>query len=129
MEQHRKAGRRLTSAAVVVLALWAVGSTDVAVAEDAETPDADAPVALNSGEAGPKGCVSWETRSVFTGADFDHSISLTSKCAAPIRCAIQPSIGEALSATVAPNKTEHVLIWRGSPAREVSAEVTCEAAR
>lgn len=114
----------VVAAVIVTLALAAVASTSVALAEDAETP-----AALNSGEAGPSGCLSWETRSVFSGVDFDHSISLTSKCAATMRCAIKPTIGEPLSATVAPNKTEHVLIWRGSPAREVSAEVTCEAAR
>jgi len=123
MEQLRKAVRGVRSVAVTVV-LLAVASTGIALADGSE-----APVALNSGEAGPKGCLSWETRSVFSGADFDHSISLTSKCAAPMRCAIKPTIGDALSATVAPNKTEHVLIWRGSPAREVSAEVTCEPAR
>lgn len=108
----------------MTVALLAAASTGIALAEGSEALGA-----LNSGTAGPKECVSWETRSVFSGADFDHSISLTSTCATTMRCAIKPSIGDALSATVAPNKTEHVLIWRGSPAREVSAEVTCEPAR
>lgn len=87
-------------------------------------------VALNSGTTGPAGCVSWSTEAKMDAYGFDHFVNLESKCDAAMTCQIKTSTNpQATSATVQPRSTARVLIWRGSPARELTAEVTCQAAR
>lgn len=84
--------------------------------------------AASSGKAGPQQCVSWSAHANMAGVAYDHIVELRSKCERPMRCTITTSTTpQPSSATVAPGASQTVLIWRGSPARSITAEVTCEA--
>lgn len=84
---------------------------------------------LNSGTAGPAKCVSWSTEAKMDAYGYDHYVTLESKCAAAVTCEVKTTTNpQATSATVRPGSSVRLLIWRGSPARELTAEVTCQAA-
>ena len=79
-----------------------------------------------SGTAGPSGCVSWSAQARPAGFAFDHTIDLESRCQAVVTCDIRSSTNpQSMTATLQPSDKKTLLIWRGSPAREVTAEVTC----
>ena len=102
----------------------------VAVGLIASGVAASAAVALNAGNAGPKDCIAWSTEAKMDAYGYDHFVNLESKCAAAMTCEIKTSTNpQPTRATVQPGHNQRVLIWRGSPARELSAEVTCEVAR
>ncbi len=85
-------------------------------------------VALNSGNAGPSNCVSWSTEAKMDAYGFDHFVNLESTCPAKVSCAITTSTNpDTLNATLEAGEKKRVLIWRGSPARELTAQVTCTA--
>lgn len=87
-------------------------------------------VALNAGSAGPSNCVAWSTETKMDAYGFDHFVNLESKCPVAVACDITSSTNpQTVHANVKPGEKQRVLVWRGSPARELSAEVTCSASR
>lgn len=85
-------------------------------------------VALNSGSAGPSSCVSWSSEAKMDAYGYDHFVNLESKCPAQVSCAITTSTNpQSTTVTLAAGEQKRVLIWRGSPARELTAQVTCTA--
>jgi hypothetical protein len=86
--------------------------------------------ARNDRVAGPAGCVSWSTEAKMDAYGYDHFVHLESKCSVSVDCTITSSTNPAaVRATLAAGAKQRVLIWRGSPASQLTASVTCTAAR
>ena len=61
---------------------------------------------------------------------YDHWVELESRCKTAARCKVTTNANpEGLNVQVEPSATIGVLTFRGSPAREFSAQVRCEPAK
>ena len=77
----------------------------------------------------PSECVKTRTEARYSGYGYDHIVHVTNGCASAMRCAITTSANpQATTVTVASGKTESVVTYRGSPAREFTAQATCQPA-
>lgn len=84
----------------------------------------------HEGSAGPKNCVSWSAEAKMDAYGYDHFVNLESKCQIAVDCIIVSSTSrDPVRARLSAGAKQRVLIWRGSPARELTASVTCTAAR
>jgi hypothetical protein len=78
----------------------------------------------------PGGCVDVKTEASFASVGFDHIVTLTSGCKQAMTCTVSTNVNpDPTTVQLAVGATESVVTWRGSPAREFSADVTCAAAK
>ena len=76
---------------------------------------------------GTSGCVSWTKEARYEGLGYNHYVYLTSACKVVMECAVTTNVNpEPTTATVQPGGKATVLTFRGSPAREFTASVTCK---
>lgn len=70
-------------------------------------------------------CISHRAEARFrTG--YDHLVHVENRCDRAARCAVSTNVSPTpIAITVAPRTTETVLTFRGSPAREFTAHVSC----
>ena len=88
-----------------------------------------APVAAQDAGKGakkPGGCVDVKTEASFATVGYDHIVTLTSGCKKPMVCSVKTDVNpDPSSLQLEPGATESVVTWRGSPAREFKASVSC----
>lgn len=99
--------RSLFAWGVVASGLLATGPTDAA-----EEPD-------------PATCVSYRAEARFS-IGYDHLVHVTNACEREVQCHVSTNVNPTgVDVRVAPQRTETVLTFRGSPARSFTAEVDC----
>jgi hypothetical protein len=78
----------------------------------------------------PGGCVDVKTEASFASVGYDQIVTLTSGCKQAMTCTVTTNVNpDPATVQLAVGATESVVTWRGSPAREFSANVTCSAAK
>ena len=76
---------------------------------------------------GTAGCVTWTKEARYEGLGYNHYVYLTSTCKEVMACAVTTNVNpDPTTATVQPGGKTTVLTFRGSPAREFTASVTCK---
>lgn len=71
-------------------------------------------------------CVSVETQAIYGAYGYDHHVILHNGCDKTVRCEVTTSSNpDATTVTLVKNQTQDLLMFRASPAREVSANVKC----
>jgi hypothetical protein len=74
----------------------------------------------------PGGCVDVTTEAAFASVGYDHIVRLKSGCKKTMTCSVTTNVNpDPATVTLDPGETESVTTWRGSPAREFTANVTC----
>jgi hypothetical protein len=78
----------------------------------------------------PGGCVDVSTEAAFASVGYDHIVTLKSGCKKPMLCTVKTNVNpDAASVKLDPGESQSVVTWRGSPAREFTADVSCVPAR
>lgn len=71
-------------------------------------------------------CVSWTTQAKFVGVAYNHLVHLVNKCEHDVSCRIKTDVNPKEETVSIPAKKSRThLTFRGSPAREFKADVTC----
>jgi hypothetical protein len=74
----------------------------------------------------PLECVAVQTEASFATVGYDHLVHLTNNCKKATTCSVKTNVNpEAASVQLAPGESQTVVTWRGSPAREFTADVSC----
>ena len=74
----------------------------------------------------PGGCVDVTTEAYYASVGYDHIVHLKSECKTRMACTVKTNVNpDPASVMLEPGATESVVTWRGSPAREFTADVTC----
>lgn len=103
-------------AAVLVLAV--LGHAPGVHADDSETPD-----------AAKKPCVVVATSAPYVNYGYDHVVTLSAACPKPQRCTVKTNVTPTpVTVELQATETKSVVTFRGSPAREFTADVRCQAA-
>lgn len=85
---------------------------------------------LQSQAKKPGGCVDVTTQASYASIGYDHIVTLKSGCKVRMACKVSTNVNpDPASVDLAPGATESVVTWRGSPAYEFTANVTCNAAK
>jgi hypothetical protein len=75
----------------------------------------------------PGGCVDVTTDARFASVGYDHIVTLKSGCTKTMKCTVTTNVHpEPIAVELAAGGVESVVTWRGSPAREFTADVTCK---
>lgn len=91
-----------------------------------DAPKKDAPAKDTSAKK-PGDCVDVKGQARFSGAGYDHLVTLKSTCKKRVKCVVRTNVNpEPASVTLDPGAEESVLTWRGSPAREFTPDVKCD---
>jgi hypothetical protein len=73
-------------------------------------------------------CVAYQTEASYAGVGYDHLVHLTNNCDKPAVCSVSTNVNpEPASVALAPGEKQTLVTWRGSPAREFTADVSCQA--
>jgi hypothetical protein len=73
-------------------------------------------------------CVAYRTEAYFASVGFDHLVHLTNNCAKTAACTVTTNVNpDPASVSLAPGEKQTLVTWRGSPAREFTADVNCQA--
>lgn len=71
-------------------------------------------------------CVEFHTEASFATVGYDHLVHLTNNCQKATTCSVTTNVNpEPSSVQLAPGESQTVVTWRGSPAREFTADVSC----
>ncbi|HEY6728537.1 MAG TPA: hypothetical protein VI197_31215 [Polyangiaceae bacterium] len=71
-------------------------------------------------------CVDYRAEARYSGVGYDHLVHISNQCDKSARCDVSTSVNpDKVQVVVASKATETVLTWRGSPAREFTAAVSC----
>jgi hypothetical protein len=74
----------------------------------------------------PGGCVDVRTDASFASVGYDHIVTLKSACKKAVVCSVRTNVNpEAAQLKLDPGEEKSVVTWRGSPAREFTADVSC----
>jgi hypothetical protein len=75
----------------------------------------------------PGGCVDVTTDARFASVGYDHIVTLKSGCTKTMKCTVTTNVQpEPIAVELAAGGEESVVTWRGSPAREFAADVSCK---
>ncbi|MCA9640645.1 MAG: hypothetical protein H6718_18520 [Polyangiaceae bacterium] len=111
---------RLLLTSVLVLAPGA--SSAMAAGTSAPPPQTPRTLAKASGQ----GCVEYTTQVSYRNYGYDHWVKLQSACEKPVKChAASNSNPTGVDQSLAPGEAQTVLLFRGSPASEFTATVSC----
>ena len=126
--------RRLGTVATAFLML-ACGALGMLAADGIEGAlDSSEPLMASGGNGIALGLLcTWallrRTEARYSGYGYDHVVHVTNGCDKAKVCTVTTSSNpEATNVTVEPTKTESVVMFRGSPAREFTATANCNAA-
>lgn len=73
------------------------------------------------------GCVDVIAEARFAAIGYDHIVTLKSGCKKAMKCVVRTNVNaEPASVALPPRGEESVVMWRGSPAREFTPDVTCD---
>jgi len=86
------------------------------------------PESRDSTKADVSKCVEVRTEAIYVPYGYDHHVHVHNGCDKRVRCEVTASSNPATTVvTLASGETQDVVMFRGSPASEVSATVKCEA--
>jgi hypothetical protein len=75
-------------------------------------------------------CVAYQTEAYFASVGYDHLVHLTNNCDKAAKCIVTTNVNpDPASVSLAPGEKQTLTTWRGSPAREFTADVDCRAGR
>lgn len=112
-------------AALVACLSVACAGLGAPVAQAAPTAEQPAPAASARGAS----CVSYTTQAIYNNYGYDHWVQLSSACSRRAECkAVSDVNPTGVEVSVEPGKTASALLFRGSPASEFKAQVTCSLA-
>ncbi|MEY4582632.1 MAG: hypothetical protein RL701_7335 [Pseudomonadota bacterium] len=78
----------------------------------------------------PGECVLVTTEASFASVGYDHIVTLKSTCQQHHSCSVKTNVNpEVARVELDPGESQSVVTWRGSPAREFSADVKCKPSR
>ena len=73
-------------------------------------------------------CVEVRTEAIFSGYGYDHHVILRNGCDKTVRCEVTTNSNpEPTTVTLEKNEQQDIVMFRGSPASEVSATTKCVA--
>ncbi|MCP4198739.1 MAG: hypothetical protein GY762_16455 [Proteobacteria bacterium] len=76
---------------------------------------------------GKTGCVTWTTEARYEGLGFNHYVHLKSACKEVMVCSVTTNANpDPTVATLPPGGKASVVTYKGSPASEFTATVTCQ---
>lgn len=82
--------------------------------------------ALPAANAQGEACVSFTTQAIYNNYGYDHWVQLSSACAREARCKALSDVNpDGVEVSVEAGKSASALLFRGSPASEFKAQVTC----
>ena len=71
-------------------------------------------------------CVEYNAEARYSGVGYDHLVHISNHCERTVACEVSTNVNpDKMRVSVASKATETVLTWRGSPAREFAAAVSC----
>lgn len=72
-------------------------------------------------------CVQVSAQAMYRAYGYDHIVVIANGCEAAMRCSVVTNVNpQAAVVVVSPGKSEDVVTFRGSPAREFQADVSCK---
>jgi hypothetical protein len=81
---------------------------------------------LQSQAKKPGGCVDVTTQASYASVGYDHIVTLKSGCKVRMACKVSTNVNpDPANVDLGPGETQSVVTWRGSPAYEFTANVTC----
>jgi hypothetical protein len=79
-------------------------------------------------QGGTLNCVKVRTEASFASVGYDHLVHLTNNCKTPVACTVTTNVNpEPASVALGVNESTTLTTWRGSPAREFTADAKCQA--
>ena len=98
---------------VATLALGCVGSP----LEPTQAPPMPNPV---------PSCIEYRAEARYSGVGYDHLVHISNQCERAAACEVFTNVNpDKAHVVVASKATQTVLTWRGSPAREFKATLSC----
>ena len=71
-------------------------------------------------------CVDYRAEARYSGVGYDHLVHVSNQCDRSVQCDVSTNVNaEKIQVVVASKASQTVLTWRGSPAREFTAAVSC----
>jgi len=112
-----------TARAGLVLTLMAAGAGSIGpIASGSATAQSKKPAPTPTSLQ----CVAVVTEASFASVGYDHLVHVTNNCKRRVACTVTTSVNpEAASVDLAPGDSRTLVTWRGSPAREFTAEAKC----
>lgn len=112
----RRRSRRLLMALIACAALCSGASAD-----DGERP--------GKPPSDVSKCVKVRTEALYIAYGYDHHVHLTNGCDKAVRCEVTTSSNpQPTTVTLAAGEHQDIVMFRGSPASEVNANVKCKPA-
>lgn len=72
------------------------------------------------------GCIDYRAEARYSGVGYDHLVHISNQCDRAATCDVSTNVNpDKVRVVVASKASETVLTWRGSPAREFTAAVSC----
>lgn len=73
-------------------------------------------------------CVKVQTEASFASVGYDHLVHLTNNCKQAVTCTVTTNVNpEPATAALGVGESKTLITWRGSPAREFTADARCVA--
>lgn len=109
---------------------WRVGALALALAlawVSSPVHATSAPAQPDPAAADPSlGCIDYRAEARYSGVGYDHLVHISNQCDRAAACDVSTNVNpDKVQVVVASKASETVLTWRGSPAREFSAAVSC----
>jgi hypothetical protein len=83
--------------------------------------------AVSKSKQKPGGCVEVSYEARYAGVGYDHLVTLKSDCKKAMKCVVRTNVNkEPASVALPPRGEESVVMWRGSPSREFTPDVSCD---
>jgi len=99
-----------------------VALTSNAIADDGENPKDSKPGDVSQ-------CVKVRTEALYVAYGYDHHVHVTNGCDKAVRCAVTTSANpDPTTVSLASGEHRDIVMFRGSPASVVNAQVKCKAA-
>ena len=111
-------GRPARIGLTLTLMAAAAGSLGGSAGAQAKPPAAQTPGQLK--------CVNVATEASFASVGYDHLVHVTNNCKRAVSCSVKTNVNpDPASVQLAPGETRTLTTWRGSPAREFTADAKC----
>lgn len=109
--------------AVLAIAACAALTSSASADDDGERP--------KDGKSGDVSkCVKVRTEALYIVYGYDHHVHVTNGCDKAVRCEVTTSANpDPTTISLAPGEHQDVVMFRGSPASVVNAQVKCKAAQ
>lgn len=95
--------------------------------KDADKSDKDKNAAAAKSQQKPGGCVDVSSEARYAGIGYDHLVTLKSGCKKAMKCVVRTDVNKEPASVALPQGGEEtVVMWRGSPSRVFTPDVSCD---